>query len=86
MERASADTIAMLLNVVEPRRGARPGGRGSRPKAPPVRNDRRRRCVCGRCRQCHENARWERIFLEKFADPTYYSQFGPRTASPLSSL
>lgn len=31
------------------------------------------RCTCGNCAVCSENARWERIFQEKFADPTYYS-------------
>src|SRR5690242_13990814 len=24
------------------------------------------RCTCGQCRNCMENARWERIFQEKF--------------------
>ena len=27
----------------------------------------RKQCSCGRCRECVDNARWERIFLEKFA-------------------
>jgi hypothetical protein len=31
----------------------------------------RRNCRCGRCRSCLDNARWERIFQEKFADPEY---------------
>ena len=31
-------------------------------------------CRCGKCRQCVEEARWERIFTEKFADPEYYGQ------------
>lgn len=31
------------------------------------------KCHCGRCGQCLENERWERIFQEKFADPDYYA-------------
>lgn len=37
-----------------------------------------KRCRCGKCPACTENARWERIFQEKFADPDYYKR-------PLSS-
>lgn len=33
-----------------------------------------RRCQCGACAQCRENARWERIFETKFADPDYYTR------------
>ena len=34
-----------------------------------------RRCVCGRCVACLENARWERIFQEKFGqqERDYYA-------------
>jgi hypothetical protein len=32
-----------------------------------------RQCQCGRCPACLDNARWERIFKQKFADPDYYS-------------
>jgi hypothetical protein len=39
-----------------------------------------KRCRCGVCPRCLEDARWDRIFNEKFADPNYYrnrpSQFG----------
>ena len=31
-----------------------------------------RRCHCGQCQRCLEDARWERIFNERFADPDYY--------------
>ena len=30
-------------------------------------------CKCGQCKMCIENARWDRIFNEKFADPNYYA-------------
>ena len=49
-------------------------------------NDRRIRCKCGRCRQCLDNARWDRIFAEKFADPNYYTREAVRRSSPLTSL
>jgi hypothetical protein len=31
-----------------------------------------KRCRCGTCARCVEEARWERIFNERFADPNYY--------------
>ncbi len=43
-----------------------------------------RRCHCGKCPTCMENARWERIFNEKFADPTYYTTRLVRFDSPLA--
>ncbi|HUO28940.1 MAG TPA: hypothetical protein VMU80_06975 [Bryobacteraceae bacterium] len=45
------------------------------------------RCQCGACRTCQENARWERIFQEKFANSDYYHHdIRIRYASPLSSV
>ena len=45
------------------------------------------RCQCGQCRTCLENARWERIFQEKFASPDYYRhEIRIRHSSPLSSI
>jgi len=32
------------------------------------------RCHCGQCPRCREEARWERIFNERFADPDYYKR------------
>ena len=44
-------------------------------------------CQCGECRTCQENARWERIFQEKFANSDYYHHdIRIRYASPLSSV
>ncbi|MEO8592282.1 MAG: hypothetical protein ABI759_03085 [Candidatus Solibacter sp.] len=40
-----------------------------------------RACVC---RMCSDNARWERIFQEKFADPNYYSDPITRNGSSLA--
>jgi len=39
---------------------------------------------CGRCLRCLDEARWERIFLEKFADPTYYDERLVKYSSPLA--
>ena len=62
--------------------GATLTGEVVRRDAPP--RDRRRRCRCGVCTQCLDNARWERIFQEKFADPTYYTVRWLRRDSTLS--
>jgi hypothetical protein len=45
-----------------------------------------RRCKCGVCPACLDNARWDRIFNEKFADPNYYRKPEPRQGSSLSWL
>ena len=45
-----------------------------------------RRCNCGECRQCEDNARWERIFQEKFADPDYYTNRPRPKGSSLTGL
>lgn len=44
------------------------------------------RCRCGVCRACTEEARWEKVFTEKFADPTYYSDRAPKFCSPLAHI
>ena len=38
-------------------------------------------CACGHCSRCLDNARWERIFAEKFADPDYYAPRSTRLVS-----
>jgi hypothetical protein len=43
------------------------------------------RCACGVCPSCLENARWERIFSEKFADPNYYRARPTTLGSSLNS-
>ncbi len=43
----------------------------------------RPRCECGTCSACRDNAKWERIFREKFEDPDYYK---PRPTRGGSSL
>src|SRR5579871_263527 len=41
-------------------------------------------CHCGRCRWCLDNARWDRIFKEKFHDPSYYGPLAVRHVSTLA--
>jgi hypothetical protein len=45
---------------------------------------RRQYCHCGRCKWCLDNARWERVFEEKFADPAYYGPIRVRHNSSLA--
>ena len=90
MELASQDLIATLMleaaraRPVRSARGAvrMDGGEGENRAA----ERRRPRCRCGQCRQCLDDARWDRIFTEKFADPDYYTRRHVRCSSPLESL
>jgi hypothetical protein len=47
---------------------------------------RKRNCRCGSCQKCLENARWERVFNEKFADLEYYTGLRISQRSPLAEL
>lgn len=62
-----------------PRRRALPDG-----KDIPAKKG-RKHCQCGQCKWCLDNARWDRIFNEKYADPTYYSGLMIRQASTLAA-
>jgi hypothetical protein len=46
----------------------------------------RQHCQCGLCMWCLDNARWNRIFDEKFADPTYYEGVVVRHNSTLADV
>jgi hypothetical protein len=86
MELSDPESIRALLAAF-----GNPAGVQQRQCSPSVsrssRRSRRNICRCGHCQQCLDNARWERIFAEKFADPTYYtSGLVIRTASPLTSI
>ena len=90
MELASQDLIAKLLQDAggaTPARSPRGAVRmdGSRPRERAAARW-KQRCHCGLCRQCLDDARWERIFTEKFADPEYYTRRHVRCVSPLDSL
>ena len=86
MELTDPDLISCLLADPEkPRRAtARRGSLEIVPAAPMRRP--RRRCQCGQCRSCAENARWEKIFHDKFADPEYYEPKPIRFGSSLDWL
>lgn len=62
----------------------RPVRRGTLIREPNSRTPKPRHCKCGTCVYCIENVRWQRIFDEKFADPTYYDSRPPRLGSSLS--
>ncbi len=83
MELSDPHVIANLLSVPD-------GGRRPAAASPAVVNTTKRQraarlsqCRCGVCTNCQENARWDRIFKEKFADPDYYSPRPIRRTSPL---
>jgi hypothetical protein len=85
MQLATPEVIETLLT-----RAALPE-RGSRRRVPGDFTSRSARVYkslgCSRgctCRRCSDNARWERIFQEKFADPDYYSNPITRNGSSLS--
>jgi len=75
MELADPHIIAALIEA-QRERGSKPRARRfqRRESDADSRSSRPRRCECGSCAFCIENARWDRIFNEKFADPDYYSR------------
>jgi hypothetical protein len=85
MELSSQESIHALMRA----KGFEPQGekrRGPQRATWPASQSRRVGCKCGQCRQCLDNARWERIFARKFADPDYYTTRRVRYSSPLTSL
>jgi hypothetical protein len=85
MQLSTPQTIqALLASIGQPE----PGPRHRAPaivKPKPVRPYKASGCArdCT-CRTCSDNARWERIFQEKFADPGYYSTPTTRNGSSLA--
>jgi hypothetical protein len=92
MELADQSQIAALLasSAIEVQRNqprmSRKTSRAPAGREPRAHNARQRRCRCGTCAACRDNARWERIFQSKFADPDYYVRRAIRHESPLNSL
>jgi uncharacterized protein with PIN domain len=98
MELADPNLLQDLLRLTRPSRKQMPKRAAAPPTASQparvaetaeiLRKQRRlqgTRCRCGRCGSCLENARWERIYREKFADPNYYAPRIPPHASSLAS-
>jgi hypothetical protein len=85
MELASPESIHALVGEIEhPKRV--PLLRRTPDAVQRLSKGRGMRCTCGQCRQCLDDARWERIFDEKFADPEYYTRRTTHISSPLTSL
>jgi hypothetical protein len=88
MELSRSDLIRALVGAYRSHTQVRPH-HAPQNAARPASRGRKIRCksgYCGECVQCLENARWERIFAEKFADPNYYTCRITRNASPLSAF
>jgi hypothetical protein len=93
MELAGPDLLRALLagmpgasrRPIGPRPTAKKSSEPALLYQAPARKSSRRRCHCGACPQCADNAKWERIFQEKFADPLYYSDLTLRRRSPLTT-
>ncbi len=91
LELCNASVVLLLTTNNQPIRRRRP-----RRTETPLRGEnlavrrslspRPKHCTCGTCNFCEENARWNRIFEEKFADPTYYSRPPVRHPSSLSQM
>jgi hypothetical protein len=79
--------FAAIAQITESLPASKPvrRGRSERMEAP-VRRTRSRRCTCGKCRTCIDNARWESVFQQKFADPFYYSLRHPKQGSSLNDF
>lgn len=87
MQLSTSETIQSLLaSLGQPERHVRRRATVElNPK--PVRPHKPSGCPLGcTCRMCSDNARWERIFQEKFADPYYYSSPVTRNGSSLSDI
>lgn len=84
MELADPMLIVSVLRTLSPARSPRLRTKPSGTVYQSPRSS--RRCQCGGCRRCRENARWERIFQEKFADPNYYTRRLVRHESPLNEF
>jgi hypothetical protein len=86
MELSESSVVAGLLDGLE--RQPRPRAPRGRPDLERPSESKRvstpRHCTCGTCAFCQDNARWERIFQERFADPEYYKRRGVKHVSSLS--
>ena len=82
MQIETQEAIATMLQQIQERRQTRPIAMNSaRPRTRAA-----GRCACGQCKACQDNARWDRVFNEKFADPDYYLPRHITQGSSLASL
>jgi hypothetical protein len=80
LELTDPNVIEALRAAVEKRRQRRQPRPIKFTEAP---IERRKRCSCGICPVCVDNARWDEIFNTKFADPDYYKSRPVRSGSSL---
>ena len=81
-----ADT-AMIAQLMDSRPVSHPTRARRQPSgAAPAKRASVRRCTCGKCKTCLDNARWELVFQQKFADPYYYALHPPRHGSSLNGF
>jgi hypothetical protein len=83
MELTDPKVIDALRSAVQTRRRQRQMRQTTLPAS---RIETRKRCTCGACPICVDNARWETIFNAKFADPDYYKSRPIRSGSSLDWL
>ena len=83
MELSDPKTIAELLSAPDSAMRPEPANPTGSNSPKRHRGVKLSRCKCAACPRCRENARWERIFQEKFADPDYYAPRPVRHGSPL---
>jgi len=78
---------SMIAELMDRAAASRPGRmRRSDRRTAPARRTQPRRCNCGTCRTCIDNAHWEMVFQKKFADPYYYQLHPPRQGSSLNGF
>jgi hypothetical protein len=86
MELSDDETLETILRIWEADQKARKHERNAAAYEAPSSKSFRRRCSCGACLECQENARWLRIYREKFEDREYYKRRSVPLSSPLSDL
>ena len=82
MQIETQEAIAVMLQQIQEPRQKRPVAMSS---AHP-RTRAAGRCACRQCKVCQDNARWDRVFNEKFVDPDYYLPRHITQGSSLASL
>ena len=83
MELTDPKVLAALIKAAGRQRQVRPS---QHPLQAPLSGgpiEKRVRCRCGKCTMCIDNARWDKIFNAKFADPDYYTSRPARGGSSL---
>ena len=82
MELADPKTIASLVSSRNPIQTPDARKTGTIKRSQSMRHT----CTCGTCNTCVDNAKWERIYREKFEDTAYYGHRPVPVGSSLSWL